>query len=105
MSSFEQNDHWSPIFPITALSKDPKTVKAAAQNDVVRITENGHGAYIFTSEETFAELLKREREKAVYEAYLAREIKEGLNDIETGRTTSSRAAMFESAAQKRKAYA
>lgn len=105
MSDYSQKDGWAPIFPITALSKDPKAVKTAAKNDVVRITENGRGAYIFASEEALAALLKREREAAVYEAYLSREIQEGLEDIEAGRFATSRAEMFKAVDSKRQRYA
>ena len=69
----------APIYPITSLSKDPKTVKEEARNSVVR-----------------------EREDAKYEAYLTAAIEQGINDVETGRYVTSRAEMFAEATKRRK---
>ena len=95
----------SPIYPITSLSKDPKKVKEEARSSIVRITENGRGAYVFTSEKALQELIAREREDAKYEAYLTAAIEQGVNDVETGRYVTSRAEMFAEAAKRRKQYA
>lgn len=91
----------SPIFPITALSKDPKRVKESAKDHVVRITENGVGAYVFASERAFQERIEREREDAAYEAYLSAAIDRGLQDVEAGRVVGTRAAMFAEASKRR----
>ena len=95
----------APIFPITALSKEPREVKAAAQNGFVRITENGRGAYVFASEQALSELVARERADAAYEAYLLAEVGKGADDIVRGNYTTSRAAMFAEAARRRDAHA
>lgn len=94
-----------PIFPITALSKEPKAVKEAAENSLVRITENGRGAYVFTSEKALAELIERERQEAAYEAYLAEKTARGVADIEAGNYVTSREEMFAEAARRRERYA
>ena len=91
----------TPIFPITALSKEPKEVKAAAQNGLVRITENGRGAYVFASEQALDDLIAREREDAAYEAYLLAEVGKGVEDISAGRYATSRADAFARAAARR----
>ena len=41
------------IYPVTALQKQQGEVKKAAQAGIVRITENGKGAYVFCSEDVF----------------------------------------------------
>ena len=41
------------IYSATALRDHPREVKRAAQERLVRITENGKGAYVFCSEEVF----------------------------------------------------
>ena len=42
-----------PIFSMTTLQRNPSQVKEAARDSVVRITEQGAGAYVFCSEEEF----------------------------------------------------
>ena len=73
------------IYPITSLVRDPAPVKAAAQMDVVRITERGSGAYVFCSEEVFERRLKAAREQALLEHEIAQAVAEGLADCEAGR--------------------
>lgn len=75
-----------PIFPISALQKKQGEVKKAAQSDIVRITENGVGAYIFCSEELFNRAILEAREAAAYEARMAAAIERGRADIEAGRS-------------------
>ena len=41
------------IYSATALRDHPREVKQAARERLVRITENGNGAYVFCSEEVF----------------------------------------------------
>ncbi|MDR1015741.1 MAG: hypothetical protein LBL86_12320 [Coriobacteriales bacterium] len=72
------------IYPIAALQHNPKELRERAANDIVHITENGSAAYVFCSEETFAEYVRREREDAVFEARLGEAIGRGLADIRTG---------------------
>lgn len=91
----------TPIFPVTALTKNPKEVREAARKQVVRITENGRGAFVFMSEEALQDLVSREREDAAYEAYVREAVGRGVADIEAGRFASSRAEMFAEAKGRR----
>lgn len=74
-----------PIFPITALSKDQAAVKEAARDNIVRITEHGAAAWVFTSEEAFEQRIQEAVDDAVYEAQLAWIIERGRRDMAEGR--------------------
>ena len=74
-----------PIFPITALQKRTSEIKEAAKHDVVRVTENGAAAYIFTTEEIFERKIREAVEEAVYTARVADAIERGRADIAAGR--------------------
>lgn len=87
------------IYPITAISKNPKEVKEQADKGIVHITENGRGAYVFMGMQVFDDLIRREREDAAYEQYLHDEVGRGIADLEVGRYTTSREAMFARAAE------
>lgn len=89
------------IYPITALAKDSKAVKAQADKGIVHITENGHGAYIFTSEKELDALIRRERADAVYEARVSAAIAQGDADLQSGRFVTSRESMFAEAEKRR----
>ena len=56
------------IYSSTALASRQREVKDVADRQVVYITENGNGAYVFCSEEIFDRELKQAREDARYEA-------------------------------------
>lgn len=73
------------IFSATALRDRPREVKEAARESIVRITENGCGAYVFCSEEVFRDELAKAREEAYYEARAAEAIERGMADYEAGR--------------------
>ena len=81
-----------PIYPITALQKRTAEVKDAARRNVVRITENGAGAFVFTSEEMFEKHVREEVDQAVEEALLALSIERGRADIAAGRFATGDAA-------------
>lgn len=78
-----------PIFSMTTLQRNPGQVKSAAQDSVVRITEQGAGAYVFCSEEAFERRIAAEREDAAFEARLSEAVGRGIADIEAGRFTTS----------------
>lgn len=78
-----------PIFSMTTLQRNPNQVKAAAKDSVVRITEQGTGAYVFCSEEAFERRIQMERSEAMFEARLSESIGRGLADIESGFYTTS----------------
>ncbi len=74
-----------PIYPVTALQKKTAEVKEAARHDIVRITENGVGAFIFASEEMFEKRIREAVEQAVEDALIAGVIERGRADIAEGR--------------------
>ena len=84
------------IYPISDLQRQPSKVKAAAKNDLVRITENGVGAYVFCSEEVFNTALQEAVDAAFYEEEMSRAIQRGRGDIADGRYLS-REESFEKA--------
>lgn len=73
------------IFPISALQRAQGEVKAAAKEDLVRITENGRGAYVFCSEDVYRDKIREAGEKAAYEARMSMVIERGRADIAAGR--------------------
>lgn len=73
-----------PIYPISALQKKQAAVKQAAQDHVVRITENGMGAYVFCSESVFEQALAEAAEQAAYEERMATGIERGRLDYANG---------------------
>lgn len=77
-----------PIFSSVALRDRQREVKDAARKNVVHITENGNGAFVFCSEEIFEERLRRAAEEAIYAERMAQAIREGQDDLATGRTYS-----------------
>lgn len=74
-----------PIYPVSALQKRQSDVKRAAQDHVVRITENGVGAYVFCSEAMFERHMAEVAERAAYEERLAMGIERGRADFNAGR--------------------
>ena len=82
----------SPIFPISALQKKQRDVKEAAKDGIVRITENGVGAYVFCTEAAFKQALADAAEEAAYEARMEAAILRGRADIAEGRFVEGTAA-------------
>ena len=91
-----------PIFSMTKLQRSPKEIKDAARDSVVRITEQGTGAYIFCSEEAFEHRIAREREDAAYKARLLESVGRGIEDIEAGCYVTSVDEAFKRAADMRR---
>lgn len=56
-----------PIYPSTALKNQQREIKKHANSEVVHITENGRGKYVFMSQDVLNGLLEHEREQAVAE--------------------------------------
>lgn len=94
-----------PIYSMTTLQRNPSAVKEDARSGVVRITEQGGGAFIFCSEEAFEERVARERADAAFEARLAEAVGRGIADIENGRYVDSVDEAFDRAAALRLRYA
>ena len=91
-----------PIFSMTSLQRNPSEVKAAARDSVVRITEQGAGAYVLCSEDAFEARIARERDDAAYEARLIEAVGRGLADIDAGRYVTSVDEAFERARSMRR---
>lgn len=90
---------------MTTLQRSPSQVKAAARGNVVRIKEQGMGAYIVCSEEVFEEHIAKEWEDAAYEARLLESVGRGVADIQAGRYVASLDEAFERAAELRRSRA
>ena len=60
----------SAIYPSTALKNQQREIKARADREVVHITENGWGKYVFMSEDVFEQSINQAVEDALYEARL-----------------------------------
>ena len=76
------------IYSSTALATKQREVKNVADKQVVYITENGNGAYVFCSEEVFDRELRRAREEARYEAEMELVVSRGMRDIREGEFTT-----------------
>lgn len=74
-----------PIYPVSALQKRQGDVKQAAKDHLVRITENGVGAYVFCSEAVFEQRMAEVAEQAAYEERVAMGIERGRADYAEGR--------------------
>ncbi len=86
-----------PIYSMTTLQRNPSQVKDAARDSVVRITEQGAGAYVFCSETAFERRIAQEREDAAFEARLSEAVGRGLADIDAGRFVTSVDEAFDAA--------
>lgn len=73
------------IYSATMLRDRPREVKEAARHNLVRITENGNGAFVFCSEEIYREKIAEAAEQAVYETRVSMGIERGRGDIAAGR--------------------
>ncbi|MEG2850301.1 MAG: hypothetical protein RR866_01230 [Raoultibacter sp.] len=73
------------IYSSAALKNRQREVKDAALVDVVHITENGNGAFIFCSEEIFERKMLKAQEEALYEARLSEALDRADDDIVAGR--------------------
>lgn len=73
------------IYSATALRDHPREVKRAARERLVRITENGNGAYVFCSEEVFRQEVDDAVERALYAQRVSDAIDRGRADIASGR--------------------
>ena len=76
------------IYPISDLQKHPSEVKTKAHEQIVHLTENGKGAYVFATEEYFEEYVERRAAELAFEERCERAIEQGMADVEAGRTYS-----------------
>ena len=89
------------IFSATALRDHPREVKEVAKERLVRITENGKGAYIFCSEEVFQREIDEAVERELYLQRAADVIARGMADVEAGRYVEGLDAAREVLAERR----
>ena len=91
------------IYPSTALKNQQREIKAIADNEIVHITENGWGKYVFMSEDVFNSTVNQAVEDALYEKRLADALRDSRRDFEEGRFYTSRESMMDAVAKKREA--
>lgn len=75
----------SPIYSFAALKSKQREVKDRGAKEVVHITENGNAAYIFCSEEVFAQEKANAIEDALYEERLKALLERSQVDLAAGR--------------------
>ena len=73
------------IFSSSALATRQREVKDAATKGIVHITENGNGAFVFCSEELFAQKMDQVREETLYEVEMMRGLQRARADFDQGR--------------------
>lgn len=75
----------TPIYSFAALKTKQREIKDRAVEEVVHITENGNAAFVFCSEEIFAQEKARAAEEALYERRVMEVLERGEADLEAGR--------------------
>ncbi len=88
------------IYPFSALKTSQREVKDAALEGVVRVTENGRGAFVFCSEEVFERTMREAAEEAVYAERMATAVRQARTDIAEGRCVEGTEAALAAIAQK-----
>lgn len=73
------------IYSSVALKNKQREVKDAAMEEVVHITENGNGAFVFCSERVFDRAIQAAKDEAVYEARLSGALDRADADMAAGR--------------------
>lgn len=90
-----------PIYPSTALKDHQREIKSLADHEVVYITENGRGKYVFMSQEVLQKQIDDAVEQALYEHRLHDALAESRKDFESGNYYTSREELMAVVAQKR----
>lgn len=80
----------SAIYPSTALKNQQREIKAKADREIVHITENGWGKYVFMSEEVLQKTVDQAVEEALYEKRMLDALEESRADFAEGRLYASR---------------
>jgi len=93
------------IYPSTALKNEQRAIKAIADEEIVYITENGRGKYLFMSQEVYDREIAKAVEKALYEARMAEALRASRADYEAGRYYASREDLKAAGESKRAAHA
>ncbi len=82
------------IFSSSALKTNQREIKDIALKEIVHITENGNGAFIFCSEELFQKKLQEAADNAAYEARMAYVIERGRAEVARGEYVEGTDAAF-----------
>ena len=90
-----------PIYPSTALKNQQREIKQLADTQIVYITENGRGKYVFMSENVLQKQIDSAVENALYEARMAEALRASREDFAQGRLYSSRADLLAAVERKR----
>ena len=89
------------IYSSAALKTRQREVKDAALKDVVHITENGNGAFVFCSEEIFEQKLRDAAEEAAYTERVRAVVERGRADYAAGRVVEGTSAALAEIAKRR----
>lgn len=95
----------TPIFPSTALKNQQREIKKLADTQLVYITENGRGKYVFTSQEVLDQTIADAVEDALYEQRLSDALAESRDDFKNGQYYTSRESLMAVVKAKREARA
>lgn len=76
------------IYSSVALKNRQREIKDIARKEIVHITENGNGAFVFCSEELFEKALEDAREQGAYETRLALALDKADRDLAEDRVYS-----------------
>ena len=90
-----------PIYPSTALKNQQREIKQLADTQIVYITENGRGKYVFMPENVLQKQIDNAVENALYEARMAEALRESREDFAQGRFYSSRVDLLAAVERKR----
>lgn len=91
------------VYSSTALKERQSEVKAAAREGLVRITENGAGAFVFCSDEVFQREIDDAVERALYTARVEEAVLRGRAAAREGRTVEGIEAAQAEVARRRAA--
>lgn len=91
------------VYSSTALKERQGEVKAAAREGLVRITENGSGAFVFCSDEVFQREIDDAVERALYAARVGEAVLRGRVAAREGRVVEGIEAARAEVAKRRNA--
>lgn len=91
------------IYPSTALKNQQREIKSKADAEIVYITENGWGKYVFMSEAVLDATVERAVQDALYKERMAAALRESRHDFAEGRFYSGREELLAAVAKKREA--
>lgn len=91
------------VYSSTALKERQGEVKAAAREGLVRITENGSGAFVFCSDEVFQREIDDAVERALYTARVEEAVLRGRAAAREGRVVEGIEAARAEVAKRRNA--